>query len=160
MEKEFSIEEIMEEIRKEIKEKGLTSDMLSFSDVARVSAEEEEEFSEKELEVCLANLGASYVISESRPLEGNSFVVFVKRIIRKLTRFYIKPVADAQTEFNACAVRIANMLSLYVRDGHSEGLEKRIRELELKLEAAVNENRALLSRIEALETRAEDAERR
>ena len=160
MEKEFSIEEVMEEIRKEIKEKGLTSDMLSFNDVASVSAADEGSFSKKELEVCLANLSGSYVISESRPLEGNPFVVFVKRVIRKLTRFYIKPVADAQTEFNGYTVQAANMLSRYVCDGRSKGLEERIRELELKLQTAVNENRALLSRMEALEARAGGAERK
>ena len=157
MEKEFNIEEVMDEIRKEIKEKGLTSDMLSFSDVANVSVADEGEFSKAGLDNCLANLSDSYVIPESRHITGNPIVVFIKRLIRKFTRFYVKPIVDAQTEFNAYTVQTANMLSRYVYDNLNKPNEKQLEEkvavLELKLQTAANENKMLVARLEALEAR-------
>lgn len=164
MEKEFNIEEVMDDIRKEIKEKGLTSDMLSFSDVASVSVADESSFSKAGLDNCLANLSDSYVITESRHISGNPIVVFIKKVIRKLTRFYIKPIVEAQTEFNAYTVQTANMLSRYVYDNLEKPSEKQLEEkielLELKLQTAAKENNMLQSRIEALEARLNGLERK
>jgi hypothetical protein len=151
MEKEFSIEEVLDDIRKEIAEKGLVSDILSFSDVAGISSADGEDFSGKKLEMCIADLNGSCVITESRRIEGSPLIVFIKRVIRKLTRFYVKPIVDAQNEFNEYTVRTANMLSRYVYDNSEKRLEEKIEALELKLQAAANENKMLISRIEALE---------
>lgn len=164
MEKEFNIEEVMDDIRKEIKEKGLTSDMLSFSDVACVSAADESCFSKAGLDSCLTNLSDSYVIHESRHLSGNPIVVFIKKVIRKLIRFYVKPIVEAQTEFNAYTVQTANMLSRYVYDDlgkpNKKQLEEKMELLELKLQTALKENNMLHSRIDALEARLSRLERK
>ena len=164
MEKEFNIEEVMDEIRKEIKENGLTSDILSFSDVVSVSVADEDSFSKAGLDNCLANLSDSYVIPESRHISGNPIVVFIKKVIRKLTRFYVRPIVDAQTEFNAYTVQTANMLSRYVYDElenpKEKQLEKKIDLLEQKLQTVVKENNMLQSRIEALEARLSSPERK
>ena len=164
MENEFNIEEVMDEIRKEIKEKGLTSDMLSFSDVASVSVADDGSFSKAGLDSCLANLSDSYVIRDNRQLSGNPIVVFIKRVIRKLTRFYVKPIVDAQTEFNAYTVQTANMLSRYVCDDlektNTKQLEEKIELLELKLRTAIKENNTLHGRIDSLEARLSSLERK
>jgi hypothetical protein len=161
---EFNIEEVMDEIRKEIKEKGLTSDMLSFSDVTSVSVADDGSFSKAGLDSCLANLSDSYVIRDNRQLSGNPIVVFIKRVIRKLTRFYVKPIVDAQTEFNAYTVQTANMLSRYVCDDlektNTKQLEEKIELLELKLRTAIKENNTLHGRIDSLEARLSSLERK
>lgn len=161
---EFNIEEVMDEIRKEIKEKGLTSDMLSFSDVTSVSVADDGSFSKAGLDSCLANLSDSCVIRDNRQLSGNPIVVFIKRAIRKLTRFYVKPIVDAQTEFNAYTVQTANMLSRYVCDDlektNTKQLEEKIELLELKLRTAIKENNTLHGRIDSLEARLSSLERK
>ena len=161
---EFNIEEVMDEIRKEIKEKGLTSDMLSFSDVTSVSVADDGSFSKAGLDSCLANLSDSYVIRDNRQLSGNPIVVFIERVIRKLTRFYVKPIVDAQTEFNAYTVQTANMLSRYVCDDlektNTKQLEEKIELLELKLRTAIKENNTLHGRIDSLEARLSSLERK
>lgn len=161
---EFNIEEVMDEIRKEIKEKGLTSDMLSFSDVTSVSVADDGSFSKAGLDSCLTNLSDSYVIRDNRQLSGNPIVVFIKRVIRKLTRFYVKPIVDAQTEFNAYTVQTANMLSRYVCDDlektNTKQLEEKIELLELKLRTAIKENNTLHGRIDSLEARLSSLERK
>lgn len=161
---EFNIEEVMDEIRKEIKEKGLTSDMLSFSDVTSVSVADDGSFSKAGLDSCLANLSDSYVIRDNRQLSGNPIVVFIKRVVRKLTRFYVKPIVDAQTEFNAYTVQTANMLSRYVCDDlektNTKQLEEKIELLELKLRTAIKENNTLHGRIDSLEARLSSLERK
>ena len=149
MEKEFSIEEVLDDIRREIKEKGLTADMLSFSDVVR---DDEVCLSEEEAESCLSNLSRSSVIPESRRLEGNPLIVFIKRVIRRLTRFYIRPIVDAQNEFNAYAVRAAQAFNRQAGGARDvKRLEARVAALELGLQAAASENKMLISRIAALE---------
>jgi len=157
MDKEFSIEDVMEDIRKEIKEKGLTADMLSFNDVANINYVDDSTFSKEGLVACLTNMGDSYVIPESRPVSGNPIVVFIKRLIRKFTRFYVKPIVEAQTEFNAYTVQTANMMSRYIYDSLERPSEtellSKIEMLELKLKTATNENKMLLSRIESLEAK-------
>lgn len=157
MENEFSIESVMEEIRNEIKEKGLKADILSFKEVANVSSASEGKFTVEGLNASLANMGDSYSIPESRPLIGNPIVVFIKRVIRKLTRFYIKPIVEAQTEFNAYTAQTANMMGMYIcsniENGNGDELRVKVEMLELKLKTAMSENQMLVQRVEALEKR-------
>ena len=119
---ELNVERIMEEIRSEIKEKGYTNDMLSFSDVlpgeigVNVEKFERVRFNEE-----LFNLNTIWNVNPNRPIEkkagikGKCITIF-KKIIRKCIRFYLSPIVQEQDSFNAVSVRLFNMLNLYMEE--------------------------------------------
>jgi hypothetical protein len=101
--KHVNVEEIIAEIRREIKEKGLIGDDISFSDIpVRITPEirtHSTVFGEN-----LDKLNESCEVTAYRPLKSNrSFgflILFIKKIIRKLTKFYIEPIVADQNENN------------------------------------------------------------
>lgn len=146
------IEDIMEEIRRDIKEKNLTSDMLSFEDVPYKRAEDTG-VSADELQSSMIYVNSHYNVQPYKALGGNPLYVFVKKVIRRLTKFYVEPVVFEQNDFNAHTVRILNAMNGSGASDISERLEEalsRIEVLELKqknltaqLEMLRKENEAL-----------------
>ncbi|MBR2459837.1 MAG: hypothetical protein IKB34_01210 [Clostridia bacterium] len=153
---ELNIEAIMDDIRAEIKEKGYTADMLSFSDVMGISTDGSEEYNSKEFEATLNTANEICIVPFDPPMSGNPIALFIKKVIRKLIRFYIRPTVEQQNDFNAQTVRCLNMVGriaddIYSRPSTNE-LEQRIRLLEFKLETATKENSELRSRLDKLES--------
>lgn len=154
-----NIENIMNEIRQEIKEKGYTYDMLSFKEVFTVQTDGSNEVDIAEIDGNLGYLNSSYEIMAYRPLAGNKLFVFIKKVIRKLTKFYIEPIVASQNEFNAYNVRVLNALSGYVKKqaavkdeaSLAEELSDRMSTMELQLKTAASEIRTLNDRISQLE---------
>ena len=56
------------------------------------------------------NVTPEYVITSHRKLTGK-FIVFGKKIVRKLLRWYLNPFADRQRNFNGSVTRSLNLLS-------------------------------------------------
>lgn len=152
--KNVNIEEIMQNIRKEIKEKGLSSDMLSFEDVpyqkpdAAVNGAGSEEVKNS-----LVYLNGHYNVQPYKPLGGNPLFVFIKKVLRKLMKFYIEPIVNDQNNFNANVVRVLNAQQNTPAPDTDE-LMKRLEVLELnqkqltlRVAALQQENAALRSRI-------------
>lgn len=52
-------------------------------------------------------VSAEYPITSHRKITGK-FIVFTKKVIRKLLRWYIEPLAKSQTDFNAYVTRTLN----------------------------------------------------
>lgn len=156
----INIEDIMNEIRAEIKEKGYTADMLSFSEVTApsvVTGGDINGFNSAEYQGVVAYLGANSALPLSMPLHGNPIIVFIKKIIRKLTRVTIRPVAQHQTEYNAYTAHALNMVGGYIAaNGGTQTLDElteKIDTLELKLKTAVKEIDRLNARISELESK-------
>jgi len=152
MENTINIEEIMAEIKRGIREKGLTADMLSFEDVpyekpvdmtSGTSVEESDE--------ALRYLNTHYYIQPYKELGGNPLKVFFKKVIRKLTKFYVEPVVFEQNEFNANTAKVLNTIRNSVGDaadtpdysGRIEVLELAQKELLNRLDRLERENAAL-----------------
>lgn len=130
----INIEEIMEEIRKEIKEKGYTNDLLSFEDVVESNS------GNKTLEEYYDILNATWNIPAYRMLSGGKgpigrLKVFVKKVLRKIMKFYVEPIASEQTEFNANNVRLLNLINSYMElnDRRIEMLESELEQMKQKL---------------------------
>ena len=153
-EMEVNIESVMNEIRAEIKEKGYTSDMLSFKEVVSVTPVATGTPSLEDLHGAIVYLNDSYYILESIPVTGNIFVRFIKKILRKLLRFYVKPIVMSQNDFNALCVRAFNDLNAYVSEASKTNmseLENKLNILELKVKTVTKENELLAERISELE---------
>lgn len=109
----INIEDIMNEIRQKIKDQNLSSDMLSFEDVPynkHSSANSANELSLNNADTALAYLNAHSCIQPYKELHGNPLFVFIKKVIRKLTKFYVEPVVFEQNDFNANTVHVLNVL--------------------------------------------------
>ena len=131
----INIEEIMAEIKQSIKDQGLTADMLSFEDVPYRKNAQSGSASE-----ALDYVSTHYYIQPYKELQGNPVKVFIKKVIRKLTKFYVEPVVFEQNDFNANAVTVMKSLA----ESGSADLGGRVETLELA-------NKELIIRLDKLE---------
>lgn len=127
----INIEDIMAEIREEIRNKGYKDDEIQFGEIllSSVATPYNMQAYKEELEK-MANdrMVLSYRdISSDRPGLG-TIVTFFKKIVRRLTAFYIEPVVDDQNKFNEEAVNLfAQALNKFAED------DEKISELERQL---------------------------
>lgn len=119
---ELNVKKIMEEIRIEIKEKGYTNEMLSFSDVTADDTEVDIEkfdrvrFNEELFNInMLWNIDPNRAIEDKPGLRGKCITLF-KKLIRKCIRFYLASIVTEQDTFNATSVRLFNLLNLYMEE--------------------------------------------
>lgn len=146
---DINIEKIMEEIREDIKAKGYTNDMLSFDEVVTIKGTEGD-FNRQEYDTALNYLNHSYHVPSLRPLGGNPLFVFVKKVIRKLTKFYVEPIVASQNEYNAFNVRVLNGLSKRVMSEDADTIPemlKRIEMLEMQVKTLASENNELKEKL-------------
>lgn len=140
---ELNVEKIMEEIRSEIREKGYTSDILSFKDVTiEDPGIDTEKFEYDNFNAELFCLNSNWNVNPNRDivrkpgLKGKCVTIF-KKIIRKCIRFYLTPIVFEQDFFNATTVRLFNMLNLYVEENGK--LSDEIEELKIEQKALRDE---------------------
>lgn len=157
-----NVEEIMREIRAEIKEKGLDSSMLSFEDVPMDGAHAVPAavsptgagFDIAVLNDCAGYLEAHDQIDPYKPIAGNPVFVFVKKVIRKLLKFYMVPIISEQNAINRQVTNAVRQMSLYAggndRDINTAELMARLEELELRQEANKKEIEALRKQVAVL----------
>lgn len=146
MDNNINVEEIMSQIKREIKEKNLTADMLSFEDVPYEKPTDMS--SGSSLEDCdsaLTYMNTHYYIQPYKELQCNPLKVFFKKVIRKLTKFYVEPVVFEQNDFNANTTKALNSLRSAVNTGsESSDMNDRLQVLELA-------QKELTKRIDSLE---------
>lgn len=137
--KNINVEDIMAEIRAEIKENRY-NDSLSFQDcITDVTNDShfDTAFDKIKFNEELYSLNHYWNVQGYRPLHGNIITIFVKRLIRKLIKFYIEPVINDQNNYNAITTRIFNLVNVYIE-------QQRIRDEELMAE--YDELRYLINR--------------
>ena len=141
-ENNINIEEIMAEIKRDIKEKGLSGDMLSFEDVPyRKTPQAGGSVSE-----ALEYLNSNYAVQPYKELKGNPVKTLFKKIIRKMMKFYIEPAVEDQNAVNSSIVTVLNGLAENSAEKAAAGnemLELRQKELMLRIEKLEKENEEL-----------------
>lgn len=134
---QINVEQIMEEIRAEIKEKGYTADMLSFTDVP-LPAEHETPTDGTPAADAVERMRRASFIAWRRPV-NSGIKGMVKRVLYKLTGFIVAPVTEDQTVFNSSAVSMAEQISAVIEVQQKElaqqketiaNLQKRLSNLE------------------------------
>lgn len=124
------IDKIMSEIRQKIKDEGLTSSMLSFEEIPldKPSSELDIDYNPYILKQSAELLCSQNQLTPNKPIEGNPLVRLMKKVIRKLTQFYVVPIVLEQNTLN---FHYANAVSqLYSFTQESEKLSEKISELE------------------------------
>lgn len=147
---EIDIEQIMADIRQEIKDNGYTDDMLSFDDIIVDSAGlTVEKFDQNGFTDGLDTMNATWSILGYRdlgPTAGikSKITVFIKKVIRKLTTFYVQPIVEDQSRYNANVTRSMNYLNCYIQEKEQENkeLKEQIKKLEERLLALEQSNGA------------------
>lgn len=143
---ELNVEKIMEEIREEIKEKGYTNDMLSFSDmIVDEKGGDVEKFERVKFSEELFNLNMLWNVNPVRPIEKKpgikgKLICLYRKIVRRCIRSYISPIVWEQDTFNATTVRLFNLVNFYMEE-NMRLLEElnRVKESQDMLEKRVNQ---------------------
>ncbi len=88
-------------------------------------------------------------------------MVFFKKVLRRLMRFYIEPLAQEQTYFNANTAQALQEMELYIIDtqAHSNAaLAERIADLELQQKNSRMQIDALTKQVDALQAQLHQTE--
>ena len=134
---DINIEEIMSQIREEIKEAGYTDDMLSFDDVELDDCNFQFEIFDKgDFNREVYDLNHRWKIQTYRNLNSGKLVTFMKKVIRKMIRFYVDTVVEDQNMFNANIVKTMNLMNCYIQEQEATiaTLKNRIQQLEKEQE--------------------------
>ncbi len=146
------IEKILQEIREEIQQKGYTYDQLDFQDIPIVHQQKYqkyEHFDAARFAQELQQLNAFKEVQAHRPLATRIpvigfLVVFIKKVIRRLLRFYIEPIVRDQNQWNTMAVACLQSVEAFV-----EQMGQTQQQLQT-LQALQEENRILKVRVERM----------
>lgn len=164
----INIDEIMNQIRMEIKQKGYQDSMLDFEEIpfAQEISHAEHNFELASLQQSSEYLNIRNQIEPYKPIEGNFFIIFIKKILRKLMKFYILPIMTEQNALNLHTANSVNQIQQYINSKSDSdqinltALVSRIETLELKQSANKQEIQALRSQIKALTAENEKLRRR
>lgn len=102
------------------------------------------------------NLRENYAfksISSHRPYLG-ACIIFIKRVIRKLLKWYIEPICFQQTKFNVAVTEANSDIYNYLTsiDSRTKELEGKIYALNETIKVLRNENNKLKYKIRKFET--------
>lgn len=142
----INTEEIMQEIRQQITERGYSRNELRFADVATEMSDSLGEIADyyelQNFELTVERMDAKRDVQCWRLLFGNKIIVLVKKVIRKLVKFYVEPIVKSQNEFNFYTTSAMAQLRAKLEEEQDvkllemqtriEELEKRCKELEEK----------------------------
>lgn len=134
MNNEINIEEIMKEIRQNIKDRGYDKEPLSFEDVeiSKAAIQSEGVYNAEEFLHEIDYLNHNWCNSYMVPISSsNPAVVFIKKVIRKLTNFIIFPIVNFQNAYNASNVKCMNQMKEYIAE--MESYKNKIAQLEEEL---------------------------
>ena len=131
----INIEQIMADIKREIKEKGLTSDMLSFEDIPYKKTAQGGSPAE-----AVDYVTSHYYVQPYQEFTGNLVKVFFKKALRKVMRFYVDPIVMEQNDFNANTAIAIKAIS----EDKSKDMNSRVETLEIV-------NKELVKRLDKLE---------
>ncbi len=134
---QINIEKIMEEIRADIKAKGLVEDNLALNDVILYGGASGNAYTHDAYKDVVENALDKYYVESYKPVSGNFISKIIKKINRRLIAFYIEAIVIDQDEFNK---EVANSIALnYSKfkedDERMKALEAKIFELQKKIES-------------------------
>lgn len=96
----INIEEIMEQIRADIKERGLKDDEIEFDSIVLLDGGNSSFYSDEVYDQLVNEIDKLSEVQSYRELYGNPVERFIKKIIRRLVAFYIESIVDDQNRFN------------------------------------------------------------
>lgn len=123
---DIDVEQIMSEIRSEIKAKGYKASDLKFTDIA---IRNPKNFDRESLARTLSDTGTKWQVELYPAVSGGRFKRLVKKAIRKLVRSSFYDTIKKQESFNMNIAATLSEMEKWMRE-----LEDRTAEIEAKLE--------------------------
>lgn len=132
---EINVQRMIEEIQAEISEKHWEQEPILFDEVPVMDCDALHAggaFDREFLRAATNEMNQRWEIRAYRPLLGERIKVFIKRVFRKLMKFYIEPVTEDISEYNAYTVRSVNSICAYIdeQQKQNEKLSEKIDRLE------------------------------
>ncbi|MGN0249318.1 MAG: hypothetical protein ACI4C0_08475 [Lachnospiraceae bacterium] len=137
---EINVEQIMQDIRKEVSEKGLKASDLRFADVsvAGEGLDLPTEYDPESMKKQITYLNAVWeTASAIETRSTNKVKLFVKKIINKMVMIVMWPNIVAQDVFNLAVVNTFNQMKLMTEE--FEKLQKDHEDLKKKYEELLKE---------------------
>lgn len=142
----INVQNIMEEIRKDIIKKGYKNEELEFADRETV-IKAGGSFTYEGLNRVVGEANNHYSVQWYQQLSGRGIIL--KKIIRKLSSFLVGPIVESQNGFNAATVKSLNLIAEYINANknlqeENAILKERVQNLEdelLKSRILINENK-------------------
>lgn len=136
---EINVEEIMEQIRNDIKEKGYTPDMLSFKD-SNASYAVARAFDSEEFRNTVGHIEMTKYVPWKQDITGQGVKGTAKKAIQKLIGPIIAPASDGQNVHNQqVAEAFAQLLGYVAMQGKLiEEQEEKIASIQKRLEELEN----------------------
>lgn len=134
----IDVEKIMEEIRREIAEKGYKEEDLHFEDISLSSEEPSSlKYSREDAEKQLDYLSFHSNNPVFFPLSGNPVKTFVQRVVRRIFLFVIYPAFQFQNKHNATVTRFLKQSMNYMND--NEMLKEQLQKQQEQIDRLVAE---------------------
>jgi energy-converting hydrogenase A subunit M len=118
--KDIDVKNIMRQIKENIAKRNIQEDITSKLSSDLMSSMEEHAFVLSRM----WNFSGNFHISSQRKILG-PFIVFGKKTIRKMLRWYIDPIVTNQVELNKELMQSFNTLSKYISE-----LEEKIKKMQ------------------------------
>lgn len=133
----IDINEIMNEIRENIKKRGYIDDILSFEDMSSSNGIDYigTDFNYTEFAIYLSIINDGWNIPYYRDIPQRGLKGFIKKVIRKILFSQFNPIMEEQSRYNANLANIMNQLNNYLlkQQIELEKSSKRITELEKRM---------------------------
>lgn len=131
----INIEEIMDEIREDIKKRGLEDKDIAFEDIVLLGGGTGNPYDKRAYKDEVFSLGEEMEVLSYRELSGNPVSRIIKKINRRLIAFYIESIVDDQNKFNRDVQKLFNMnISRFnEEDDKISSLEKKLYESEKRI---------------------------
>lgn len=133
--KSINVDGILNDVRKDIKERQLEDTEIQFSDIILVNSAVASTYSKQEFIGSLERASDNVTVASYRPLHGNFISKFIKKINRRLIAFYIESIVDDQNEFNKYTFQAMSMLpeKIEATDDIIKALEDKVYENERRI---------------------------
>lgn len=124
----IQVTDIMEQIRAEIKEKGFSSEMLSFADV---TGENDVENGGDHFDADILRQNIRYVSEHSQVSLNHTNASLGDRMVRSMIRSYIEPYAEEQNTLNAGIALVQQQVELYIQESRMFSTKALMEEIEI-----------------------------
>lgn len=138
---EINVDKIMEEIREEIRDKGMEEQKLKFADVSLADdfLDLPEKYDDAMMHRELVNLNGIWDTSLEELQSSHPLKRAVKKVIQKAVRMVVSPHVAKQVAFNASVVNSINLLNCLADE--NKALRKEVEALREQVKRLNKDNR-------------------
>lgn len=155
-------EEIMEQIRQKVKDRGYEDLKINIDDVSTDGYDKYEipEYSHYELSNEIYSADSAKGVDYLQPIDGSGIKLAIKKFIRKFCKPVVAPLVESQNLFNGATARALAQIDAYITENEGAGEAKRRADERAFMDAQERFTEDLDTRVIYLEQKIEDLEKK